>query len=125
MMHEWERGALWNYRPGMKRKKQPSKKPLAERLARLVVGDIRRKRKAAAIRTHYSTLQADGMGAADALAIVADALRQMYTGPHFKMEKKGFSVYVLVMRAALESIDFMQVARDVLMIPDTRTPTPA
>ena len=125
MMHEWERGALWNYRSGMKRKKQPSKKPLAERLARLIVGDIRRKRKAAAIRTHYSTLQADGMSAAEALGIVADALRQMYTGPHFKMEKKGFSVYVLVMRAALESIDFMQVARDVLMIPDTRTPTPA
>ena len=125
MMHEWERGALWNYRPGMKRKKQPSKKPLAERLARLVVGDIRRKRKAAAIRTHYSTLQADGMSAADALAIVADALRQMYTGPHFKMDKKGFSVYVLVMKAALESIDYIQVAKAVLMIQDTRTPTPA
>ena len=125
MMERWTRGELWNYRPHTKRKKQPSKKPLPERLARLVLGDIKRKRKAEAIRTHYSALQADGMSAADALDTVADALRQMYTGPTFKTERRGFSVYPLLLNAALESIDYMQVARAVLMIQDTRTPTPA
>ena len=125
MMERWTRGELWNYRPHTKRKKQPSKKPLPERLARLVLGDIKRKRKAEAIRTHYNTLQSDGMSAADALDTVADALRQMYTGPTFKTERRGFSVYPLLLKAALESIDYMQVAKAVLMIQDTRTPTPA
>lgn len=125
MMERWKRGELWNYRPHTKRKKQPSKKPLPERLARLVVGDIKRKRKADAIRAHYSALQMDGMSAADALGIVADALHGMYTGPSFKTERREFSVYPLLLKAALESIDYMQVAKAVLMIPDTRTPTPA
>lgn len=125
MMERWKRGELWNYRPHTKRKKQPSKKPLPERLARLVVGDIKRKRKADAIRTHYSALQMDGMSAADALGIVADALHGMYTGPSFKTERREFSVYPLLLKAALESIDYIQVAKAVLMIPDTRTPTPA
>ena len=125
MMERWTRGELWNYRPHTKRKKQPSKKPLPERLARLVVGDIKRKRKADAFRTHYSALQMDGMSAADALGIVADALHGMYTGPSFKTERREFSVYPLLLKAALESIDYMQVAKAVLMIPDTRTPTPA
>ena len=125
MMERWKRGELWNYRPHTKRKKQPSKKPLPERLARLMVGDIKRKRKADAIRTHYSALQMDGMSAADALGIVADALHGMYTGPSFKTERREFSVYPLLLKAALESIDYMQVAKAVLMIPDTRTPTPA
>ena len=125
MMERWKRGELWNYRPHTKRKKQPSKKPLPERLARLVVGDIKRKRKADAIRTHYSALQMDGLSAADALGIVADALHGMYTGPSFKTERREFSVYPLLLKAALESIDYMQVAKAVLMIPDTRTPTPA
>lgn len=125
MMERWTRGELWNYRPHKDRKKQPSKKPLPERLARLVVGDIKRKRKADAIRTHYSALQMDGMSAADALGIVADALHGMYTGPSFKTERREFSVYPLLLKAALESIDYMQVAKAVLMIPDTRTPTPA
>ena len=125
MMERWTRGELWNYRPHTKRKKQPSKKPLPERLARLVVGDIKRKRKADAIRTHYSALQMDGMSAADALGIVADALHGMYTGPSFKIDKRGFSIYPLLLKAALESIDYMQVAKAVLMIQDTRTPTPA
>ena len=125
MMERWKRGELWNYRPHTKRKKQPSKKPLPELLARFVVVDIKRKRKADAIRTHYSALQMDGMSAADALGIVADALHGMYTGPSFKTERREFSVYPLLLKAALESIDYMQVAKAVLMIPDTRTPTPA
>lgn len=94
-------------------------KPLQELFAAMLAKDIRRKYgKRKFIKFHFDVLQLDGMSKAEALDAIADSLRQVYTGREVRSENKALAIYARIANAAVSSIDFRRVARDVLDIPE-------